>query len=623
MERRSHLIWWILVIVVVGTGAPVSASSVFDGSHRVKDVRFLIDGSGSMQVNDPDNRRGAALRLISGLIPAGSRSGAWIIDQQTTNIVPVAEVDIRWRKTMRDASEKLAATGSAADLEGAIRAVRNDWAAPDPRFDRHLVILFDGSLDIAGSSVENAESRERVLTEVLGGLADAQVTVHAIGLTNGVDHQLLRSLAVATNGRFEYVEKAALLERAFARILAHITVPNTIPPENNEIIVDGSVSELMLLAFRKSKVDQVTLVSSGGESIDINSVPSNITWWREVAYEMITVNRPSEGVWKIVTGVDPDNLVMADSSLGIEVKGLDNYMSSNSAPVIETRILSGGKPILERSLLETAVVTVVQLDSEEVRRQWTLYDDGANGDEKPGDGIFTLKLTKQLTPGEHNFTVTADAVSFRRVQHRQVSVQSVPVLATLSLDRLGTSPVYRVSVIPYYGVMLPESLNVTANLVNADGTKTSFGLEQVGKLLWQYTVSELTGSARQEIQLTVSGKTARRTDVNAKLEPLAFEGMRVLVAEASRAQPAESARKEKGVTPAPAKGMISEYVEFEDIGWVNVIWQVLLVNLLVGLATYGAYRLWRKKARGNDVVRNDTVTDGPATAIDNVAAESH
>ncbi|KAF0191150.1 MAG: von Willebrand factor type A-like protein [Gammaproteobacteria bacterium] len=600
MDLRWCSTTLVVVVMLFGTGPLVLASSAFDNSHRIRDVRFLIDGSGSMHANDPDNRRGSALRLISGIMPAGARSGVWMVDDQATNVVPVMEVDSRWRQMIREASEKLVPTGLTANLEDALRTATKDWSAADPRFDRHLVILFDGYIDMSGSAAENEASRQRVLAEILANLSDAKVTVHAIGLSEGVDSQLLRSLSAATNGRFEYVEKAALLERAFSRVMTNIVAPNAIPTENNEIVVDGTVGELTLVAFRKSKADQATIVDSAGESIDFKSPPTNVSWQREAAFELITIKRPKEGVWKLIAGVDPDNLVIADSSLAIDVTGISNNQGAKSEIIVQTRILNSGRLVTDQSFLETVSVTVLHFENDELRQQWTVFDDGKNGDENPGDGIFTLKLDKPLSPGAHHFAIIADAVNFRRAQRRYVSVQTLPVIATLAADRAEIAGTYRVNVIANRGLVSPETMTVTATIASTAGIQKPLQLERVGKVLWQQTLSNMADAERQEIIVTVAGKNARLDELKYELEPLVFEGARLLVSEAFSARQSDDVKPNKAKTPVPVRGDMSEYVEFEDLGWGTVLWQVMLVNFLVAGAAYGGYRFWRDRMRRGD-----------------------
>ncbi len=620
MDLRWCFTTSAVFIMLFGVGPPVLASSAFDNSPRIRDVRFLIDGSGSMHANDPDNRRGSALRLISGILPAGARSGVWMVDDQATNVVPVMEVNSRWRQMMREASERLVPSGLTANLEEALLVATKDWSASDPRFDRHLVILFDGYIEKSASAVENEASRQRILAEILSNLSDEKVTVHTIGLSEGVDSQLLRSLSAATNGRFEYVEKAALLERAFLRIVTNIVVPNAIPTENNEIVVDGTVGELTLVAFRKSKADQATLVNSAGESIDFKFPPTNVSWQREAAFELITIKRPKEGVWKLISGVDPDNLVIADSSLAIDVTGISDNQGATSDIIVQTRILNSGRLVVDQSFLETVSVTVLHFENDELRQQWTVYDDGKNGDEKPGDGIFTLRLDKPLSPGAHHFTVIADAANFRRAQRRYVSVQLLPVIATIAVDRGAIAGTYRVNVIPNRGHISPETMTVTAT-ISAAGIRKPLQLEKIGKVLWQQTLSSMPDSEHQEIVVTVIGKNARLDELKYELEPLAFEGMRLLVSEASIARRRDDVNPKKAKTPVPGRADMPEYVEFEDVGWGTVLWQVMLVNFLVAGAAYGGYRLWQARMRQGD---NMTVSRSmPAGKDDNHVVERH
>jgi hypothetical protein len=44
------------------------------------DIRVLIDVYGSMKQNDPNNLRQPALRLLTGLLPTGSKAGIWTFE---------------------------------------------------------------------------------------------------------------------------------------------------------------------------------------------------------------------------------------------------------------------------------------------------------------------------------------------------------------------------------------------------------------------------------------------------------------------------------------------------------------------------------------------------------------
>ena len=62
------------------------------------DVRVLIDISGSMKKNDPENLRRPALNLITELLPAGDTAGVWTFGQYVNELVRHQPVDEAWRK---------------------------------------------------------------------------------------------------------------------------------------------------------------------------------------------------------------------------------------------------------------------------------------------------------------------------------------------------------------------------------------------------------------------------------------------------------------------------------------------------------------------------------------------
>ena len=58
-----------------------------DDLPPLPEIRILIDTSGSMKDNDPENLRAAALRLMAKLLPKQSTAGVWMFDALSTEIV--------------------------------------------------------------------------------------------------------------------------------------------------------------------------------------------------------------------------------------------------------------------------------------------------------------------------------------------------------------------------------------------------------------------------------------------------------------------------------------------------------------------------------------------------------
>ncbi len=62
-----------ICLILCLLSAPLSLSV----SAATSDVRVVIDVSGSMKQNDPQNLRAPGLRLLSGLLPPESAAGVW------------------------------------------------------------------------------------------------------------------------------------------------------------------------------------------------------------------------------------------------------------------------------------------------------------------------------------------------------------------------------------------------------------------------------------------------------------------------------------------------------------------------------------------------------------------
>lgn len=75
-----------LTVVVALMLSPAYAQQGQDDS--VRDIRVVVDISGSMKLNDPDNLRRPAVRLLAGLLPDGTGVGLWTFGREVNMLVP-------------------------------------------------------------------------------------------------------------------------------------------------------------------------------------------------------------------------------------------------------------------------------------------------------------------------------------------------------------------------------------------------------------------------------------------------------------------------------------------------------------------------------------------------------
>ena len=119
------ILWWLSAMLLWGGGAALAAEP------ENADVRVLIDISGSMRKNDPDNLRRPALRMLAGLLQPGTRAGVWTFARWVNNLVPVAEVDAVWKKRSQSLSKQISSPGQFTNIEEVLDAASLEPVQPD------------------------------------------------------------------------------------------------------------------------------------------------------------------------------------------------------------------------------------------------------------------------------------------------------------------------------------------------------------------------------------------------------------------------------------------------------------------------------------------------------------
>ncbi|CCQ33817.1 conserved hypothetical protein containing von Willebrand factor type A [Halorhabdus tiamatea SARL4B] len=183
-----------------GTGGEETIQSV--------DVQFIIDSSGSMGWNDPQEfRKQAAKEFVGALVP-GDRAGVVDFDgdahvaQQLTTDFGAVNVTI----------ENLDAAGGTNIGAGVARANQHFASASNNTRAKVAILLTDGQ-----GSGGRAQARTA---------ADRNITIHTIGF-GGADGNKLSDIASITNGTYNYVDDASDLPNVFSRVAEEVEPKDT------------------------------------------------------------------------------------------------------------------------------------------------------------------------------------------------------------------------------------------------------------------------------------------------------------------------------------------------------------------------------------------------------------
>lgn len=421
------------------------------------EVRMLIDVSGSMRKNDPDNLRVPALRLVNELLPEGASAGVWLFAEKTEVLAPPAEVDKGWKRKTGARLDRIHSRGLLTDIEQAIATALTGWDAPAGDDERHLVLLTDGLVDVSKDDAADDASRQRVLSAQIEQLKRLGVKVHAVTLSDNVDMPLMRLLTSETGGWLETAKDADALQRIFLHMLEQTAEPTTVPIKGNRFEIDDQVSELTVLAFR-AEGGETALISPSRDRLSATRHPDSITWRSEPGYDLITVKNPEAGTWRLKGVEDPDNRVVVVTDLQIEATRLPNTLSAGEQPEIEVWLTDHGRTVTRQDLLQvlSARAEIMRLGPQasempiasegqapvlEVGEAGTApaqaagppgaapeRPDGLALTLEPGSGHFAARLdTQSLGTGSYTMKLVIDGGTFQRQTVKRFKIAGAPI----------------------------------------------------------------------------------------------------------------------------------------------------------------------------------------------------
>ena len=562
-------------------------STAYGAAH--KDIRILIDVSGSMKQNDPHNLRIPALRLLTELLPDGAQAGVWTFGRYVNMLVPHGQVDATWRKKALRAAEKISAHGLDTNIEDSFKEATWDWSRPDNNTRRSIILLTDGYVDIARNQEKSTASRHRILNELLPKLQQAGVAINTIALSDNADKKLLRQLATITNGLYQQTASAEKLERIFFRLFERATQPDTLPLENNTILVDDSVREMTLLVFRHAHAPVTSLTAPSGDVIDHENLPTEVRWHQEDHYDLITIGHPATGTWKLAAERDPDNRAMIVTRLRAIATQLPGNISLGDHFTLFVNLTDNGRVIKKKEFLHFIKVTVTQESDTGEHQEWLLLDNGRGNDKIAGDGTYTLLLDSSLILGHHKLQVSIDGTTFKRSQGQMFNIYDSPLATSIEADKSAPDDAYLLDILPRAGMIDPDSIHLTATTMTNGETLETLDVPRVNHSEWRLKLSNYPAGRRYQLRIDLRGRKPDGKALHRTLNPLDFGVVRK-PSKIAATEPSAAEKSPAEETPSP-----NEQPAIEDkpaANWWLVIVQVLLLNALIIGGLFFSYKRW-------------------------------
>ncbi|HSC66767.1 MAG TPA: VWA domain-containing protein [Cellvibrio sp.] len=580
------------------------------------DVRVIIDISGSMKKTDPDNLRKPAVDLIVRLLPDNSKAGLWTFGQSVNMLVPHRVVDPQWRT---DAAQKATTINSIAmftNIGAALENATEDHATPEQEYRRNIILLTDGVVDISKEAVANLNERKRVLTELLPRLKEAGYHIHTIALSADADQELMKKLSIATDGIFEVADTADELMNTFLRIFDQAVPAERVPLDENGFLVDASIQEFTALIFRRAEVPATIIVAPDGKEYSGTDPKNNVNWYRTGKYDLITVQQPQVGRWKVKTDMAPGSRVTVVSNLQLVVAPLKSNIKSNQALDLAYSFLENGQTITNNDFLGllTGKALISNPNAHEVA-EVDLHS------APPADGIFHHSLKGFGKEGEYDVHIVIDGKTFKRefIHHLNVTDSAFKLEKRLDETAGKKTWVYKLSA--DLEAVDVDNTKVTALIQKTKTENMAQQLNTIGKDHWEFSFTP-SQPGRYDITMQVEGKHIDGSPLTEtiKVDQVYFPDEATVLAAAQPKSQAASSSAASQAAVAPEPEPKAEQEEESDNLFLYI--GIGIGNLLVLVLGYLVYRLIAGKGSKDELAEIEKTLATDAAGLKKAPAKT-
>ena len=481
------------------------------------DVRLVIDISGSMKRNDPQNLRQPAVNLLMELLPDGSRAGVWTFGKEVNMLVPFGEVDSQWREMATQKAGQINSVGLYTNIGGALE--KATAITPTSQGKAHIILLTDGMVDIDKDPLVNQKEWRRIVDEILPLVKDQGFSIHTIALSEHADTELMKKLSRATDGHSGTAKTADELMPEFLKAFDAAAPSQQLPLLGNRFVVDSSVEEFTALMFRDNPAESITLIGPDNEPVQHSDLSADVSWHHTDGYDLVTVTRPLEGEWQVSGKLAAGSRITVVSDLNLRVKPLPINAPVGSLLELQLALQEDNKIITRKDFLKILSIQAKSTYSGSSDPSW-MHNMDTNS--PPSNGVFSASMDGFKKPGEYLIKVELDGKSFQRGFSHQLLI-SMPFEAELKKGYNDNSQrEYRVIIRKNAEHIQPNNTQMALSLLTPDRRKHVYPLEINEKDTWEYAILPQQ-EGQYQLQVRVTGVDDRGEVFEYTLNDLDFK----------------------------------------------------------------------------------------------------
>ncbi len=396
-------------------------------------IILLLDASGSMKKTDPQNLRLDAGELFVRLLDDSFALSVLSFHSEATMLAHKKN-PVKDRNELIKKIRGIGSYGLHTDLYSALQAGIEE--AGEFNGKNIVILLSDGRMD-TGDTYRDTEKRRLIKEDLLPLAKSRSIPIYTIAFSELSDRELLREIAIKTSAIPFMVRSAPEIHRVFTRIFNEIKQPDSLPVRNREFLVDSSIRDINIVVTRQAPGRGIVLEDPSGKRYTYLKHPAFMRWFSTTTFEMIGMEKPKPGRWKIHYSTREGNQVFILTDLKLKTNKIENIYYLGEELYIETWLEEKGQrldniPILLRNIEFSAILNT---DSR-LKKEIPLRDDGIAPDRNKEDGIYT-EVVNLDEEGDFLLRIVARGKTFERKIEKLFTVKKRHTSETEKYTRNG------------------------------------------------------------------------------------------------------------------------------------------------------------------------------------------
>ncbi len=537
-------------------------------------------GTDTPEITHPIDIR--ALRLISGTLPPNPRIQLWHYQAQSlTPLKPVYTIQARNRPTHKTIS--FSGLSSPSVLDALNHLLEN---IQESKTQNDIILLTPNHAN--GIQLDAPET-----THIANRLIETRTRFSVLQQSATTPSPLYKLLTTISHGWHKSITHTEVLEQEFINFLERFSNLDYIPLHETLMKIDSSINEVTLVLFKNKQENHIEIIPPLETPFSKSNAPDYVKWLQTQTFDLINISKPSKGTWQVFTDNHHNNRIIIDSTLQLEANKFDSLLPARSFQSLNISLIQNKQRVINPEVMDYVAVKVTQLKNNLEHYAWFPADNGKNGDTKAKDGLFSIPLKETLEDGEYTFLIDLDGKKFQRQLRRSVIVSED--LAWIHQEYSPADHLHTLYIIPYTRLIKPESILINASVRHNDGTLDHIAVQRSNSYAW---VAKLQSAKNIEINIAGTRPSGKTISIWLPIIALNKPDSNPIYQE-TQALPSITENQTTATTKhshgQPDSHSVTPSITLTPISTIMLVFQLILVNSLVGSACFFGYRSWKKR----------------------------